>query len=253
MKTKWLSYLILITFAVAVHLGADPAAAEDPSTAPQKVSQEEPPPPPPQGVSPARPDIKQPPLPILRCPHCGKEISKPWGNDFMYRPHLSAGPGEIEIIKESGAPDGFRKKIVHKRMPQREFAHKAFREKGKSLDAEKFLMHAHELGLTDEQKSELMDLVLETKKSMIDLRANLQKANLALKKLLHEDDPRPTEIKQRLDAIAKAQVDLKFAVISSSIKAKKMLTKEQRELLEENIYKHKSSCCEEHMLHKMHR
>jgi Spy/CpxP family protein refolding chaperone len=109
------------------------------------------------------------------------------------------------------------------------------------------LMHASVLGLTDDQQDELRDLQFAMKKKMIDLKAALQKAQIEMQELMSEDDPNVSAIKRQLNAIAEAQTDLKFEMISTMITARNVLTEEQRELIKEKKQMHGGGCCEGHM------
>ncbi len=209
----------------------------------------------PEGVSPIRPEIEQPKVDIWYCPHCGKAIEgKPWGKSKMYRPRLSSRPGEARKIRKHGGKGSmeegahfrkpFRRKMLHGNMrPHREGRHIEGR---RGLAAHRYLKLASELGLSDDQKSKLKDLAFSTKMDMIDLNASLQKEQLELKKLMHSDDLNASAIKRQLEAVSRAQVALKFKVISSMIDARNILTEEQKELLEEKYHHNIMGCHETH-------
>jgi Spy/CpxP family protein refolding chaperone len=108
------------------------------------------------------------------------------------------------------------------------------------------LMHASVLGLTDDQQNELKELQFAAKKKMIDLKAAMQKEQLEMQELMSADDLNASAIKRQLDAVASAHTDVKFEMISTMIAARKVLTKEQRELLKEKLQMHGGGCCEGH-------
>lgn len=107
-------------------------------------------------------------------------------------------------------------------------------------------MHASVLGLTDVQQNELKELQFAAKKKMIDLKAALQKEHLEMQELMSKDDLTASAVKQQLDAVASAQTDVKFEMISTMIAAHKILTKEQKELLKKSQQMHGGGCCEGH-------
>ncbi len=212
-----------------------------PEETPQQgiAQKEKPPPSPPTEVSPARPEIK-PPVPVHQCEHCccccccgTAGHGKPWAKDEFYRPLLGQGRGKAAPPKVRILHEGGEREFVRERRHIRRKAHH-----GKGFATWRFLEHARELGLSEEQKTKLKDIAFNTKQEMIDLKAALQKEKLQLKKLLSAEEPSPREIKRQLEAIAQAEVNIKYKRITSMIEAKNVLTEEQRELLRE-----KRQCC----------
>ena len=104
--------------------------------------------------------------------------------------------------------------------------------KGKGLAAAKFLRHAELIELTDGQVSKLEKLVYTTKKQLIDLRADVAKERLEIRRLRQTNSDDLASYRKHLNVIAKIRVDIEEARISNWIEARKILTSEQKELME---------------------
>jgi hypothetical protein len=100
------------------------------------------------------------------------------------------------------------------------------------LAAEKFLGHAELIELNDGQVSKLQELVYNTKKQLIDLRADVARERLEIQSLRRANSDDLAAFKRHLNVIAKTRADIEAARISHWIEARKVLTDEQKELLE---------------------
>jgi Spy/CpxP family protein refolding chaperone len=99
--------------------------------------------------------------------------------------------------------------------------------------ADRILRSSAELGLTDEQTKKLETLSFETKEKLIDLHASIEKERLKVRERMQSGTNDLTQIKRHLNAIAKAQVEVKEARIANLFDARKVLTNEQKGLLKE--------------------
>jgi periplasmic protein CpxP/Spy len=67
------------------------------------------------------------------------------------------------------------------------------------------------LKLTDEQRKAMDAILLEHREKLIDLRANLEKAELVMEPMMREDQPNETQILAQIDKVAMARADLEKA------------------------------------------
>jgi len=81
--------------------------------------------------------------------------------------------------------------------------------------------------LTDEQRKEFDDIFLAHREKLIDLRASLQKAELALEPLMREDPPKEAKILAQIDKVAQARAELEKANGSFLLAIRSKLTTEQ--------------------------
>ena len=83
------------------------------------------------------------------------------------------------------------------------------------------------LKLTDVQRKEFDDIYLEHREKLIDLRANLQKAELALEPLVSDSQPNETKILAQIDKVAQARAELEKANAAFLLAIRGKLTAEQ--------------------------
>lgn len=67
------------------------------------------------------------------------------------------------------------------------------------------------LKLTDDQRKAMDAILLEHREKLIDLRANLEKAELLMEPMMREDQPNETQILAQIDKVAMARADLEKA------------------------------------------
>ena len=67
------------------------------------------------------------------------------------------------------------------------------------------------LKLTDDQRKAMDSIMLEHREKLIDLRANLDKAELVLQPMMQDDQPNETNILAQIDKVAQARADLEKA------------------------------------------
>ena len=83
------------------------------------------------------------------------------------------------------------------------------------------------LKLTDVQRKEFDDIYLQHREKLIDLLANLQKAELALEPLVSDSQPNETKILAQIDKVAQARADLEKANAAFLLAIRRKLTAEQ--------------------------
>ena len=83
------------------------------------------------------------------------------------------------------------------------------------------------LKLTDVQRKEFDDIFLQHREKLIDLRASLQKAELALEPLVRDSQPNETKILAQIDKVAQARAELEKANAAFLLAIRGKLTAEQ--------------------------
>ena len=83
------------------------------------------------------------------------------------------------------------------------------------------------LKLSDEQRKAMDTILLEHREKLIDLRANLEKAELVMEPMMREDQPNETQILAQIDKVAMARADLEKANARFLLAIRGKLTPEQ--------------------------
>jgi Spy/CpxP family protein refolding chaperone len=83
------------------------------------------------------------------------------------------------------------------------------------------------LKLTDAQRKEFDDIYMQHREKLIDLRASLQKAELALEPLVRDSQPNETKILAQIDKVAQARAELEKANAAFLLGIRGKLTAEQ--------------------------
>jgi Spy/CpxP family protein refolding chaperone len=83
------------------------------------------------------------------------------------------------------------------------------------------------LKLTDEQRKEFDGILLEHREKLIDLRANVEKAELEIEPLVRDDQPNETRILAQIDKVAQARAELEKANARYLLALRSKLTPEQ--------------------------
>ena len=86
---------------------------------------------------------------------------------------------------------------------------------------------AEQLKLTDDQKKAMDAIMLEHREKLIDLRANLQKAELAMEPLMGADQPNDAAIVAQIDKVVQARGDLERANARFLLAIRDKLTADQ--------------------------
>jgi Spy/CpxP family protein refolding chaperone len=178
----------------------------------------------PQGVSPADPSIKPPDTGEWVCSQCGRVNVCP---NPGYQRHKGRHGGPMLAPGHRGA------KGARGARGQRGHGH-GMKGHGGGVAADRMLRHSADLKLTDDQIGRLEMLSYETKKRMIDLHADIELEQLEVKKRMQSGSDDLTQIKRHLSAISKAKLSIQEARIENLFEARKVLTKEQKEMVKEN-------------------
>lgn len=86
---------------------------------------------------------------------------------------------------------------------------------------------AEQLKLTDDQRKQFDDILLQHRTTLIDLHANLEKAELSLEPLIGADQPNENAILAQIDKVAQARAELEKANARYLLAIRSKLTPEQ--------------------------
>jgi len=86
---------------------------------------------------------------------------------------------------------------------------------------------AEQLKLTDDQRKAMDSIMLEHREKLIDLRANLEKAELAMQPLMGADQPNDAAIMAQIDKVVQARGDLERANARFLLAIRDKLTPDQ--------------------------
>jgi periplasmic protein CpxP/Spy len=92
---------------------------------------------------------------------------------------------------------------------------------------------AERLKLTDAQKKEFDSILLDHQEKLIDLRANVEKAELEMKPLISADQPNETQILAQIDKVAMARAELEKANARYLLAIRSKLTPEQWKMVQD--------------------
>jgi periplasmic protein CpxP/Spy len=92
---------------------------------------------------------------------------------------------------------------------------------------------AEQLKLTDDQRKEFDNILQQHRTTLIDLRANLEKAELALEPLIGNDQPNENEILAQIDKVAQARAELEKANARYLLAIRSKLTPDQWKQVQE--------------------
>jgi Spy/CpxP family protein refolding chaperone len=107
--------------------------------------------------------------------------------------------------------------------------------RGPGLAAERFLRHASDLKLSDDQIEKLESLAYDAKTKLIDLHAEMEKGHLAMRQMLQSDSDDLTTMKRRLNDMAKKHTDIQELKLTNLIASKKVLTDEQKKMIKKQF------------------
>lgn len=94
------------------------------------------------------------------------------------------------------------------------------------------------LKLTDDQRKAMDATLLQHRTTLIDLRANLQKAELNLEPLMSEDQPNEAQILTQIDTVAQARAELEKANARFLLAIRSKLTPDQWKQLQADRASH---------------
>lgn len=88
------------------------------------------------------------------------------------------------------------------------------------------------LKLTDDQRKAFDGILLQHRETLIDLRGNVEKAELAMEPLMRDDPPNEAKILSQIDKVAQARAELEKANARYLLAIRSKLTPEQWKLVE---------------------
>jgi Spy/CpxP family protein refolding chaperone len=88
------------------------------------------------------------------------------------------------------------------------------------------------LKLTEEQRKAFDGILLQHRKTLIDLRANVEKAELEMEPLMGEDQPNEAKVLAQIDKVAQARAELEKANARFLLAIRNKLTPEQWKQME---------------------
>lgn len=91
-----------------------------------------------------------------------------------------------------------------------------------------------ELGLSDAQKTQIRQALLDTRKKNIDVEAKLKLAGIELHELMRVDAPDQAKINAKISEVSKLRETLMRNGIETKLAVQKILTPEQRKKLQES-------------------
>lgn len=95
------------------------------------------------------------------------------------------------------------------------------------------------LKLTDAQRKSMDDILLQHRETLVDLHGNLQKAELVMESLMHEDQPNEAKILGQIDKVAQARAELEKANARFLLALRGKLTPDQwKELQAQRANRH---------------
>lgn len=89
------------------------------------------------------------------------------------------------------------------------------------------------LKLTDEQRKAFDDILLQHRETLIDLRGNVEKAELGMEPLIGQDQPNEGKILAQIDKVAQARAELEKANARYLLALRGKLTPEQWKLVKD--------------------
>ncbi len=95
------------------------------------------------------------------------------------------------------------------------------------VSANPLLRWSEVLGLSPKQEQKIKDILFQSKKEMIMLKAKLQLAKLELQQLLDQYKPDPDKVIKALEKVAQAKLELRKKQMLMMLKIRSVLTPEQ--------------------------
>lgn len=92
---------------------------------------------------------------------------------------------------------------------------------------------AEKLKLTDDQRKAMDAILLQHREKLIDLRGNVEKAEIEMEPLMHEDQPNESKILSQIDRIAQSRAELEKANARFLLAIRGKLTPDQWKQVQE--------------------
>ena len=138
-------------------------------------------------------------------------------------PDLTDDPGPILIAQGPGGPDGPGRVMIHRPPMEQAFVGGPGLG-GRWWDNPRV---ADKLKLTDDQRKAFDQILLDHREKLIDLRANVEKAELAMEPLVRADQPNESSILAQIDKVAQARAELEKANARYLLALRSKLTPDQ--------------------------
>lgn len=136
----------------------------------------------------------------------------------------SSGFAQGQPPSGSGGPDGPGMGMMNGHRPPIERAFGGHGIEGKWWNNPRI---ADQLKLTDDQRKQFDDILLQHRNTLVDLHANLEKAELALEPLVGADQPNESAILAQIDKVAQARAELEKANARYLLAIRSKLTPDQ--------------------------
>lgn len=218
---------VLVAAALAVTVGPAGAQSGGAGSAAAAVDDDPQSPPLPEGVAPADPSFESPCAPHWRCHHCGAMNAGP-----MWRQGGAAGR---RVEGRVGGRTGVRER-AYRDASGRDWTRGPGRgHGGGGIAAERMIRHATDLKLTDEQIDALEKLASDTKKTLVDLHAEIAKEEIEIQDLLRSGSDDLAAVRRHAGALSKARSAIFEERISNFFEARKLLTAEQKKIVKEEF------------------
>ena len=104
---------------------------------------------------------------------------------------------------------------------------------GHHLGIELILRHADEINLTDEQETELEKLQFDFQMQRIDQKAQIEKAEIQLRRLVHDEEAAEREVMKQIDEVAGLRAGMHKMRYSHRRQFRTVLEEEQLDKLKE--------------------
>jgi Spy/CpxP family protein refolding chaperone len=95
-----------------------------------------------------------------------------------------------------------------------------------------------QLKLTDDQRKAMDQILLQHRETLIDLRGNVEKAELAMEPLMRDDQPNEGRILAQIDKVAQARAELEKGNARFLLAIRSKLTPDQWKLVQAERAKH---------------
>lgn len=138
-------------------------------------------------------------------------------------PDLLDDPGPILIAQGPGGPDGPGRMMIHRPPMEQAFVGGPGLG-GRWWDNPRVV---DKLKLTDDQRKAFDQILLDHREKLIDLRANVEKAELAMEPLVQADQPNESSILAQIDKVAQARAELEKANARYLLALRSKLTPDQ--------------------------
>ena len=101
----------------------------------------------------------------------------------------------------------------------------------RGFGAQGILTFADEIGLTDDQISEIKEMTVAFKLKQVDARAEMQKEQIKLRTMMRDENSDENTVNAAIDKVAQLNAQLKKMRYNHSQKVRNILTDEQKEKL----------------------